>query len=217
MTACSDVIEKDSNYYVFTDNINKEYLHFSSVNIFDNNLNFLKEKQLWNDSNKMLVKILPKNNYYWGFGAIRTAKGDKVFSVKFDNDFNVIQNPIIYFENDTIEIKAEKMFGAYQNTDISYGSSPVPKTVALKTVSLQGRTIVLDFNKELLSVYKDKKDLRHMMVESLMYSFTTIPGVDSIRITAEGEEISDFIEGLDTKKVLYPPEFINPETVETQQ
>ncbi|MBP7103323.1 MAG: hypothetical protein KBA86_08750, partial [Bacteroidales bacterium] len=103
LTACSDVIEKDSNYYVFTDNINKEYLHFSSVNIFDNNLNFLKEKQLWNDSNKMLVKILPKNNYYWGFGAIRTAKGDKVFSVKFDNDFNVIQNPIIYFENDTIE------------------------------------------------------------------------------------------------------------------
>ena len=132
-------------------------------------------------------------------------------------EYQLYPDQLGIFENDTIEIKAEKMFGAYQNTDISYGSSPVPKTVALKTVSLQGRTIVLDFNKELLSVYKDKNDLRHMMVESLMYSFTTIPGVDSIRITAEGEEISDFIEGLDTKKVLYPPEFINPETVETQQ
>jgi len=103
LTACSDVIEKDSTYYVFTDNINEDHLHFSSINIFDNNLNFIKEKQLWVDSNKMLVKILPKDNYYWGFGAIRTEKGDKVFSVKFDTDFNVIQNPIIYFENDTIE------------------------------------------------------------------------------------------------------------------
>ena len=50
-----------------------------------------------------------------------------------------------------------------------------------------------------------------------MYTFNTIPGVDSIKITADGEEIHDFIDALDTTQILYPPEFINPETIETQQ
>jgi len=120
-------------------------------------------------------------------------------------------------ENDTIEMKTRKIFDAYSNTDITYGISPVPEIVVLNNVSLQGRTLILDFNKELLNVYKDKNELRHMMVESFMYTFTTIPGVDSIKITAGGEEINDFIDDMDTTKVLYPLEFINPESVNIQQ
>ena len=120
-------------------------------------------------------------------------------------------------ENDSIEMKARKIFDAYSNTDIEYGISPVPKTVTLNNVSLQGRTLILDFNKDFLNVYEDKNDLRHMMVESFLYTFTTIPGVDSIKITAENKEITDFIDVLDTTKILYPPEFINPEAVEEKE
>lgn len=116
--------------------------------------------------------------------------------------------------NDAIENKALKIFKAYTDTDIPYGISPVPKTVTLNNASMQGRTLILDFNDDLLNVYKDKNDLRHMMIESFMYTFTTIPGVDSIKITVVGEELANFVEGLDTTKVLYPPEFINPETVQ---
>jgi len=120
-------------------------------------------------------------------------------------------------ENDTIEMKTRKIFDAYSNTDITSGISPIPKIVALNNVSLQGKTLILDFNEELLNVYKDKNELRHMMVESFMYTFTTIPGVDSIKIAAGGEEINNFIDVLDTTQTLYPPEFINPEVVETNQ
>ena len=116
--------------------------------------------------------------------------------------------------NDTIETKAQKIFEAYHDIDIPYGISPLPKTIALSNVTLQGKTLILDFNEDLLNIYKDKNDLRHMMVESFMYTFTTIPGVDSIKITVVGKELTDYVEGLDTTRVLYPPEFINPETVE---
>ena len=116
--------------------------------------------------------------------------------------------------NDTIETKAQKIFEAYHDIDIPYGISPVPKTIALSNVTLQGKTLILDFNEDLLNIYKDKNDLRHMMVESFMYTFTTIPGVDSIKITVVGKELTDYVEGLDTTRVLYPQEFINPETVE---
>lgn len=132
-------------------------------------------------------------------------------------DYTLYPEQIGLAENDTIEIKAGKIFAAYADTDIPYGISPIPKTVTLNNVTLQGRTLILDFNEDFLNVYKDKKDLRYMMVESLMYTFTTIPGVDSIVITANGEEISNFIDGMDTTIALYPPEFINPEVVERQQ
>ena len=141
---------------------------------------------------------------------------------KADNRYYLFEHPLYpeqigIAENDSIEMRARKVFDAYSDTDITYGISPVPKTVTLNNASLQGRTLILDFNKEFLNVYKDKNDLRHMMVESFMYTFNTIPGVDSIKITADGEEIHDFIDALDTTQILYPPEFINPETIETQQ
>ncbi len=116
--------------------------------------------------------------------------------------------------SDKIETKAQKLFEAYDDTDIAYGISPVPKAAVLSNITLQGRTLVLDFNEGLLNTYKDKNDLRLMMLESFMYTFTTIPGVDSIKITVAGKDLTGFVEGLDTAKVLYPPEFINPETVE---
>ena len=84
-------------------------------------------------------------------------------------------------------MKTRKVFDAYSDTDITYGINPIPKSVVLNNVSLKGRTLILDFNEELLNVYKDKNELRHMMVESFMYTFTTIPGVDSIKITSGGE------------------------------
>jgi spore germination protein GerM len=128
-------------------------------------------------------------------------------------DYQLYPEQIGIAESDTIEIKAGKLFDAYSDIDISYGISPVPKSVTLNNASLQGSTLILDFNENLLNVYKDKDDLRHMMIESFIYTFTTIPGVDSIKITAGGKEITGFVEGTDTTKVLYPPEFINPEAV----
>ncbi len=121
------------------------------------------------------------------------------------------------FESDTIEAKARKIFDAYSSTDISYASSPVPETLVLNNISMQGGTLVLDFNEGLLSAYKDKNDLRHMMIESFIYTFTTIPGVDSIKITSNGSEIYNYIDDIDTTKALYPPEFINPESVAIQE
>jgi spore germination protein GerM len=130
-------------------------------------------------------------------------------------DYQLYPEQIGISESDTIEIKALKIFDAYSDTDINYGISPVPKTVALNNASFQGRTLILDFNEDLLNVYKDKNDLRYMMIESFIYTFTSIPGVDSIKITVGGEAATGFIEGMDISNVLYPPEFINPETVNT--
>jgi spore germination protein GerM len=120
-------------------------------------------------------------------------------------------------ENDTIELKAQKLFDAYNNTNITYGIKPIPEDVSLNSAKAQGTTLILDFNDKFLSAYKGKNDLKQMMIESLIYTFTSIPEIDSIKITANGEELKNFVnfdDGRDITKELYPPEFINPEVVE---
>ncbi len=56
-----------------------------------------------------------------------------------------------------------------------------------------------------------------MMIESFIYTFTSIPGVDSIKITVNGENLKNFVDFADGRNLtgaLYPPAFINPEVVE---
>lgn len=121
-------------------------------------------------------------------------------------------------ESDAIDIKAQKLFDAYKDAGISYGMSPIPESIALKGASQQGTVLVLDFDGEFLNAYKNKEDLKQMMIESIIYTFTTIPGVNSIKITVNGNELKNFVnfaDGRNLAGILYPPEFINPEIVQT--
>lgn len=155
------------------------------------------------------VSSIPNTkNYYLLFMAYKAEERYYLF------DYQLQPEKLGILENDSIDIKAKKIFDYYFNPDISYGISPVPKTVTLNDASLNGSTLILNFNKNLLNAYKDRNDLRHMMIESLVYTYTTMPGVNSIKIIVEGEELNNFVKGIDTTKVLYPPEFINPEIVE---
>jgi len=130
----------------------------------------------------------------------------------FDYEISTQQAGIL--PNDAAEIKAQKLFDAYRDTDIPYGINPIPESVVLNSASVQGNMLVLDFNENFLNVYKDKADLKHMMIESLAYTFTSIPGANSIKITANGESLINYIEETDLTGALYPPEFINPEAVQ---
>ncbi len=126
----------------------------------------------------------------------------------FDYDADIQKAGIT--AGDTAEMKAQKLFDAYFDSDISYGINPVPESVKLMNAKLEGRTLILNFNDGFSNAHKGKESLKQMMLESLIYTFTSIPGVDSIKITVNGEEPKNLTQ------VLYPPEFINPETVQVQ-
>jgi len=129
-------------------------------------------------------------------------------------DYKVYPEQVGIKADDTIEIKAQKMFDAYSDTDIPYGINPIPENIVLKSTHLQGNMLILDFNENLLNAYNDKNDLKHMMIDSFIYTFTSIPGVESIKITLNGDDLIDFVDGTDFTKALYPPQFINPEVVQ---
>lgn len=124
-------------------------------------------------------------------------------------DYKLDLNKAGIMANDTLELKAQKLFDAYKDTNLSYGMNPIPDSVLLNSATAQGTMLVLDFNDEFLNAYKGKNDLKQMMIESLTYTFTTLPVVDSIKITVNGEDLKDLTGPL------YPPEFINPEIIQT--
>lgn len=117
-------------------------------------------------------------------------------------------------ENDSIDIKVKKLFDAYSDIDLGYGRNPIDKNVYIQGVKLEGKILVLDFNKEFYNSYKNKEDLKLMMIESMIYTFTSIPNIDGIKITVNNEPLKNFIKDRDLTGVLYPPEFINPEIIQ---
>jgi len=117
-------------------------------------------------------------------------------------------------DNDTIEMKAQKLFDAYKDMDLTYGRNPIPENIVLKSVKAEGNNLILDFDESFLMAYENKDNLKEMMVESLIYSFTSIPNIDGIKITVDSKPLTNFVKDKDLSGILTEPEFINPENVQ---
>lgn len=114
-------------------------------------------------------------------------------------------------EIDTPEIKAQKIFDYYFDGKFDFGRNPIPKGVKLNSATVEGKNLILDFNEDFTNSYNNKEDLKLMMIESLVYSFTTIPNVDTIQITVNKKPLENFVKDRDLSGILTPPKFINPE------
>jgi spore germination protein GerM len=135
---------------------------------------------------------------------------------KIDDRYYLFESPVDapaagINEADGIEIKAQKLYDYYSDTKLSYGRSPIPIGVKLNNVTLENRKLILDFDENFTKSYNNKDDLKLMMIESLIYSFTSIPNVDGIQITVNNKPLTNFVKDRDLSGLLTPPEFINPE------
>lgn len=155
-----------------------------------------------------LINIPNKENNYLIYLAYKINDRYYLFDTKVDMKKSGIT------DNDMLEIKAQKLFDVYLNTDLAYARNPIPESVKLQKVKTEKSTLILDFNDEFLNSYKGKNDLKSMMIESLIYTFTSIPTIDSIKITVNDNPLTHFIKDTDLSGILTPPEFINPETVQ---
>lgn len=135
---------------------------------------------------------------------------------KIDERYYLFESPVDtqaagINEADGIEIKAQKLFDYYSDIKLAYGRNPIPNDIKLKNVTLEGRKLNLDFDENFTKSYNNKDDLKLMMIESLIFSFTSIPNVDGIQITVNNKPLTNFVKDRDLSGILTPPKFINPE------
>jgi len=86
----------------------------------------------------------------------------------------------------------------------------IPEDVKLLNVYYLNNTIKLDFNKAFLNAYEGNRQKQTMMMDSILYTFSTIPGVKYVKIMIEGNDEYTFADNSLTNKFTRPL-YINPE------
>lgn len=65
--------------------------------------------------------------------------------------------------------------------------SIIPSGTEVKSIKLENKVLEIDFSKEFLEV---KKEYEEKMIESLIYTLTSIEGIDKVIISVEGTKLS---------------------------
>ncbi|MBO4738255.1 MAG: T9SS type A sorting domain-containing protein [Bacteroidales bacterium] len=117
-----DVIEANNQYYLLCDkiksrNVGDEYTYReAAVIILNENLNIIKEVNLFSDSIYMPRKIFFINNMFYVFGNAYS----KPFMAKFDENFNLLSPIFTYALNDTINYNYCEVINTHNNNFLCY-------------------------------------------------------------------------------------------------
>lgn len=84
----------------------------------------------------------------------------------------------------------------------------IPPEVEMDTFMIEGTTITADFNEAFLNTYADQPEYRRLMINSILYSFTSNPNINKVLITVKGQPVTDF-GGYDFTEPQSEPAYIN--------
>lgn len=84
----------------------------------------------------------------------------------------------------------------------------LPPEVEVSNFIIEGTTLTLDMNPAFTSVYADLPVYEEMMLNSLLYSLTSIENINKVAFTIEGEPLTSFA-GMDLSEPVLAPPYIN--------
>lgn len=84
----------------------------------------------------------------------------------------------------------------------------LPDEVKVNNYVFDGTNIELYLSGEFLTVYEDSEDYKQMMYESLLYSLTSIEGINTVSILVEETPVDDYL-GINISERQRPNRFIN--------
>ncbi|MGI6357844.1 MAG: GerMN domain-containing protein [Bacillota bacterium] len=87
-------------------------------------------------------------------------------------------------------------------------SADLPQGAELRSVQLNGSTLVVDFS-DGLTGYGGGRTAEQAMIGSLLLTLTEIPGVDNVKITINGQ-VPNLPEGTDLSQPVSRPLLVNP-------
>jgi len=113
---------------------------------------------------------------------------------------------------DDLEInnKIDNMFNALKNDEYLSLSNTIPNDVNLLSYEIDKNVLSLNMNRAFLSSFNGLTNLQRLMLDSILFSFTSIDNIKYVKLLIEGEPLESFA-GVDTSKPLVRPLYINPE------
>ncbi len=121
----------------------------------------------------------------------------------------------IYDSKESVEDMAALIFASLKTgnvNDLSYDNlyPTIPRSVELINSNYSNGLLTLNLSKEFISSYDTRDDLKSMMLDSILYSFISIPKVNKISLLIEDEVVSNFA-GINISEPMATPEYINIE------
>lgn len=86
----------------------------------------------------------------------------------------------------------------------------IPENIELLNYECNDGKLTLNFDSNFLHIYSKRPELQKMMVDSILYSFTSISEISKVSILIDGTKV-DFIDNIDISQPLAAPQFINVE------
>lgn len=114
-------------------------------------------------------------------------------------------------EEMAVEDKVAMIFDSLQNSNYDYLSPTVPSEVKLLNSRLENDALVLNFNSDFLDAYNYNNNLNRMMLDSIIFSFTSLNEVNKVKILVDDKVINSFT-GVDLSTEIIRPLFLNPES-----
>jgi hypothetical protein len=137
------------------------------------------------------------------------------YGVKVEQRLYLIEHELFDFDmNADIKAKSQKILELYKSEQPLSYKNPLPNDLILNNASLEKDTLSLDFNEIFITAFAGDQNKNKFMIDALVYSFTSVDGVKSVKFTVNGNPIENFIEGKDMKKAIVRPLYINPEDVD---
>lgn len=84
----------------------------------------------------------------------------------------------------------------------------VPPDVEMITFLIEGTTITADFNEAFLTAYDDAPEYKRMMINSILYSFTSNPNINKVVMTVNGQTVNNYA-GYNFTEPQLEPAYIN--------
>lgn len=113
-------------------------------------------------------------------------------------------------EDMTIENKADLIFNSLQSSKCDYLSPTIPSDIKLLSSRLENDVLIINFSSNFLNAYNNDSNLNRMMLDSILFSFTSIKEVNKVKILVDGEMVTSFADFNLSTEVMRPL-FLNPE------
>ncbi len=116
--------------------------------------------------------------------------------------------------SDPSDVRIEDMFEVLKHGELDNVAGydliqTIPQNVELIDYSIDANTLSLNLSGEFLSAYNSSEDYSLLMIDSLVYSYTSFDGIDSVKILVDGNQVDDFF-GINISSPMIRPNFINP-------
>ena len=122
--------------------------------------------------------------------------------------FYLSEKNILFDDGATIQEQSVKIYEFIKNNSKVYFE--FLNKIDINSVELVEGTLIVDLNNDLSNIYNNNQDLQNLLLDSFLYSFTSIQGVNSIRITVEGDFVESF-GSYDLRQPLVPYQYYNLE------